>query len=95
MDEDLWCVYTPQGGAKIVMPVETEEDLGIHWSPEAQTRLERLPYFLQKMIKKRVEKSARESGHSLVTLALMEELRKKTFGNAAPIFDGGKFKGLQ
>lgn len=95
MDEDLWCIYTPKGGPKIVMPVEAEEDLGISWSEEAEIRLKRLPYFLQKMIRKRVEKSAKEMGVSLVTPALMEELRKKTFGNAAPIFQAGKFRGLE
>ena len=38
------------------------------------------------MVKKGVEKHARENGISTVTVELMEELRKKRFGNDAPVF---------
>ena len=38
------------------------------------------------MVKKGVEKHARENGITTVTIELMEELRKKRFGNDAPVF---------
>ena len=38
------------------------------------------------MVKKGVEKHAREHGIETVTIELMEELRKKRFGNDAPVF---------
>jgi hypothetical protein len=38
------------------------------------------------MVKKGVEKHAREKGIPLITIGLMEELRKKRFGNDAPVF---------
>ncbi|MBI3609992.1 MAG: radical SAM protein [Nitrospirae bacterium] len=91
MDEDIWCLYTPKGGMRIV-PME-EKETHLIWSKEAAERLSRLPYFLQKMIKGRVERHAREEGRSVVTLEFMENLRKKTFGNAAPIFKDGRFQG--
>jgi radical SAM protein with 4Fe4S-binding SPASM domain len=92
MDEDIWCLYTPKGGPRIV-PMK-EEEIHMIWSKEASERLTRLPFFLQKMIKGRVERRAREEGLSVITLEFMEDLRKKTFGNAAPIFKDGRFKGL-
>ena len=38
------------------------------------------------MVKKGVERHAREQGLTVVTVELMEELRKKRFGNDAPVF---------
>jgi hypothetical protein len=64
------------------------------WSEAAIERLNRLPFFLQKMVKQRVEKFAREQGAALVTPELMEALRKRTFGNETPVFDAGRFQGL-
>ncbi len=92
MDEDIWCLHTPKGGPRIV-PMK-EETIHMIWSKEAEERLSRLPFFIQKMIKGRVERRAREEGLSVITLEFMEDLRKKTFGNTAPIFKDGRFKGL-
>jgi radical SAM protein with 4Fe4S-binding SPASM domain len=92
MDADLWCLYTPKGGARIV-PLK-EETIHMIWSKEAAERLSRLPFFLQKMIKGRVERRAQEEGLTLITLEFMEALRKKTFGDAAPVFKDGRFQGL-
>ncbi|MBI3605243.1 MAG: radical SAM protein [Nitrospirae bacterium] len=94
MDEDLWCLYTPKGGAKII-PQAPLADLNLLWDERSHTRLSRLPFFLQKMIKGRVEVYVRQQGRSVVTLEDMEALRQKTFGNAKPVFDGGQFKGLE
>jgi AdoMet-dependent heme synthase len=92
LDEDIWCLYTPQGGPRIV-PLR-EEELNMIWSREAGERLSRLPFFLQKMIKGRVERRAREEGLEIITLEFMEDLRKKTFGGATPTFKDGRFQGL-
>ncbi|MBI1822676.1 MAG: PCP reductase family protein, partial [Nitrospirae bacterium] len=61
----------------------------------SHARLSRLPFFLQKMIKGRVEIFVRGKGRNLVTLEDMEELRQNTFGNTKPVFDAGQFKGLE
>ena len=92
MGEDLWCLYTPKGGPRI-MPLP-EREFHVSWSKEATDRLSRLPFFIQKMIKGRVEQRASEAGLTMITLEFMEDLRKKTFGNAAPIFRDGKFQGI-
>ena len=57
-----------------------------HGMRTSDARLNRIPYFLRAMVKKGVEKHARENNISLITIELMEELRKKRFGNDAPVF---------
>ena len=52
----------------------------------AETRLNRIPYFLRAMVKKGVERHAKEHDISIVTIELMEELRQKRFGNEKPVF---------
>lgn len=94
MDEDLWCLYKPKGGVRIE-PQSPGADLNLIWDGPSSTRLSRLPFFLQKMIKGRVEVYVRGQGRSFVTLEDMEELRRKTFGNASPVFEAGRFKGLE
>jgi radical SAM protein with 4Fe4S-binding SPASM domain len=94
LDEDLWCHYTPKGGAKILPMAEAFDGPPPPWSEAAIERLNRLPFFLQKMVKQRVEKFAREQGATAVTPELMEALRKRTFGNETPVFDMGRFQGL-
>ena len=86
MDEDEWCLYTPKGGEKIKVSFNTEEEVAVEWDKAAQTRLSRIPYFLRAMVKKGVEKHARENNISVITIELMEELRQKRFGNEKPVF---------
>ena len=86
LDEDQWCLYTPKGGEKIKVAFNVEEASVVQWDDAASLRLSRIPYFLRAMVKKGVEKHARENGITTVTIELMEELRKKRFGNDAPVF---------
>jgi hypothetical protein len=86
LDEDQWCLYTPKGGEKVRVAFNSEEAFTGTWEDAAQTRLGRIPYFLRAMVKKGVERHAREQGLTVVTVELMEELRKKRFGNDAPVF---------
>ena len=86
LDEDEWCLYTPKGGEKIQVAFNISEDSSITWDSAAQERLERIPYFLRAMVKKGVERHAMEQGIPTVTIELMEELRKKRFGNEKPVF---------
>jgi hypothetical protein len=87
LDEDQWCLYTPKGGEKIKVAFNTPEESEVAWDEASELRLSRIPYFLRAMVKKGVERHARENGIALVTIELMEELRKKRFGNDAPVFN--------
>lgn len=86
LDEDPWCLYTPKGGEKVRVAFNTPEDSGAVWDEAAQARLSRIPYFLRAMVKKGVERHARERDIPVITVELMEELRRKRFGNEAPVF---------
>jgi radical SAM protein with 4Fe4S-binding SPASM domain len=86
LDEDQWCLYTPKGGEKVQVAFNTPEAAEVAWDEAAQLRLSRIPYFLRAMVKKGVERHAREQGLATVTVDLMEELRKKRFGNDTPVF---------
>ena len=82
-----WCLYTPKGGEKIKVAFNTPEENPVAWDEDSEIRLSRIPYFLRAMVKKGVEKHARENRIPLITIELMEELRKKRFGNDAPVFN--------
>ena len=86
LDEDQWCLYTPKGGDKVKVAFNTTEEIEIPWDEASALRLSRIPYFLRAMVKKGVEKHAREHHVALITVELMEELRRKRFGNDTPVF---------
>ncbi|MCA9499996.1 MAG: radical SAM protein [Nitrospirales bacterium] len=86
MDEDEWCLYTPKGGDKIKVAFNVPEASSVEWEADAEERLSRIPYFLRAMVKKGVERHAAEQGIPVVTIDLMEELRKRRFGNEKPVF---------
>ena len=86
MDEDEWCLYTPKGGEKVQVAFNVTEPSSVEWEAAAEKRLSRIPYFLRAMVKKGVERHAVEQGISVVTIELMEELRKRRFGNEKPVF---------
>ncbi len=99
LDEDLWCQYVPRGGAKIgAAKMNNEEhddrpdDRNVEgkklWTKEAEERLNRLPFFLRGMIRGNVEKHAEEHGITEITPELMDELRRKRFGDNMPQMPG-------
>jgi radical SAM protein with 4Fe4S-binding SPASM domain len=96
LDEDWWCLYTPRGGERIKPLARSDGDGEVHliWTQEAGERLARLPYFLRDMIRGRVEWHAKKKGISLITVDLLEKLRKEAFGNVVPIFKHNRFRRL-
>jgi radical SAM protein with 4Fe4S-binding SPASM domain len=87
LDEDQWCLYMPKGREKVHVALNTEEAFTGTWEEAAHARLARIPYFLRAMVKKGVERYAREHGITVITVELMEELRKQRFGTARPVFN--------
>lgn len=83
MDEDPWCAYTPRGEA-IIQPLVEMSDVVVTWSEEAQKRLQRVPGFLRKMVRKRAETHVRELGENEVTPEHMAALASKRFANGFP-----------
>ncbi len=83
MDSDPYCAYVPQGKA-IIQPFEDEVDKSIQWQDDARYRLEKIPGFLQNMIKKRAEAYVLELGENLVKAEHLSTLASKRFGGNMP-----------
>lgn len=83
MDADPWCGHQPTGQA-IIQPLLEQQNNSVAWSAEAAQRLERVPGFLRKMVRKRAESYVQELGESLVTPAHMSTLAAKRFGDNFP-----------
>ena len=52
-------------------------DVPIQWTPEAEQRLKRAPFFLRGMVRRLSEKKARELGITLITEAVLEQFKEK------------------
>ncbi len=83
MDADPWCSHTPSGIA-MIEPLVVENNSPVTWSPEAEKRLERVPGFLRKMVRKRAEAHVAELGENLVTTEHMATLAARRFGDKFP-----------
>ncbi|MBG7600957.1 MAG: radical SAM protein [Gammaproteobacteria bacterium] len=83
MDADPWCSHYPTG-KPIIQPLVEQHDTTIAWSAEAQKRLERVPGFLRKMVRKRAEAHVLELGENQVTSKHMATLAARRFGDNFP-----------
>ena len=52
----------------------------LQWSPDAQERLDKLPSFVQPMVKSSVETYARKNGYTTVTLQVMDDSKNSSNG---------------
>ncbi|MEN8129545.1 MAG: radical SAM protein [Pseudomonadota bacterium] len=83
MDADPWCYYLPQGGA-VIQPLRQDELKEIHWTPEAEARLTRVPSFLRHMVKRRAEAYVTELGAQQITPEHLATLYSRRFGSGGP-----------
>ncbi|MBI3155738.1 MAG: radical SAM protein [Burkholderiales bacterium] len=82
MDTDPWCVHAPDGSA-VIEPLRDQPG-AVAWSEAAQARLERVPPFLRKMVRKRAEDHVRGLGEDLVTPEHLATLSARRFGAEPP-----------
>lgn len=86
--EDPSCVYQPgkHGKEKIAISAErfygasASSDEGLPWTEEAEEKIRAVPYFARGMVKLAVESAAKKRGMELITVSLLEELRKNMAG---------------
>ena len=83
MDSDPVCVYQPHGGPAIE-PLSDDVYGEISWSTQAEQRLDRIPGFLRRMVKKRAEAYVSELGLKCVMPEHLHELAAKRFGSSGP-----------
>ncbi|MBI4408808.1 MAG: radical SAM protein [Gemmatimonadetes bacterium] len=92
--EDASCAYEPDGARPVVgrqraVTYGMSAPPTLAWAPEARQRLERIPSFVRGVVTARVEAFARERGHTEITAALMDEVRRSLpvdFSKRAPFF---------
>ena len=82
MDGDNFCTYVSQGGT-IIQPLEDLQK-SVSWSPEANKRLQRIPSFIRRMVKKRAETYVAEQGEYEVTTNHLSTLSARRFGGKLP-----------
>jgi len=81
--EDPACGYEPgaHGGTPIELPAEITFGLSVdpelQWEPAARERLQAIPSFARGMVVKAVEAYARGRGETLITQALLADVRAK------------------
>ncbi|WP_146066842.1 radical SAM/SPASM domain-containing protein [Candidatus Venteria ishoeyi] len=78
MDEDNFCAYVPQGGSMI--QALSDDAYKVTWSEQAHSRLQHVPKFLRKMVKKRAEAYVAEQGETEVTTTHLSILSARRFG---------------
>lgn len=55
-------------------------DLAIQWDEEALKRIEKIPSFVRKMAKSKIEKAAIEAGEERVTVEFLDANKSKLMG---------------
>jgi len=58
------------------------------WSPEADDALKKVPFFVRKKVRARVEKEAREAGRQVVTLADVKATQARYLKNMSSEIKG-------
>jgi AdoMet-dependent heme synthase len=92
--EDPSCTYEPSGELPLVERLRpatygAPARPALRWSPEAETRLQRIPSFVRGVVVQRLEQFARERGHDEITIELMAEVRRAMpvdFSKRLPFF---------
>ena len=81
MGEDPWCDYKPEEGEKEASLKETGP---LVWDEAAEERLKKVPVFLRGMVKKGLERYAKEKGLTRITPEIMQEMRSRVGGGHGP-----------
>ena len=92
MDGDNFCTYVPPENTTIIQPLINLHQT-ISWSTEAETRLQRIPRFIRKMVKKRAETYVAEQGEFEVTAEHLSTLSARRFGGKNPFKKHKKERG--
>ncbi|HDK38013.1 MAG TPA: radical SAM protein [Thiolapillus brandeum] len=84
MDADPWCGHMPSNKA-IIQPLVEQNSNEITWTDEANRRLQCIPGFLRKMVRKRAEAHVQELGETTVTTEHLNTLAANRFGDNFPM----------
>ena len=78
MAEDPSCAYTPTGGQVIaVASQDPAVDEDVHWTDDALQHLERIPIFLRRIVKRKLEQEAKAQDIPIITTDMMKRMRRR------------------
>ncbi len=80
LDSDPNCAWQPVG-IDVIQPCRQQN---LKWSDDALARLERIPAFVRKMVRRRAEQYVRETGATEVTTDHLSHLAARRFGGHGP-----------
>jgi radical SAM protein with 4Fe4S-binding SPASM domain len=83
MASDTLCDFEPQG-KPLITNLPESATASISWDHVALTRLNKIPGFIRKMVKRRAEAYVLEREESIVEVHHLEELTARRFGNNKP-----------
>ncbi len=90
---DPACAYEPTGDRPLVaapaMSYGGAPRAEMQWAPDAEQRMRRIPSFVRGVVVQRVEAYARREGYEMITVELLQEVRKKMpvdFSKRLPFF---------
>jgi radical SAM protein with 4Fe4S-binding SPASM domain len=91
------CAYEPTGDVAMVMPAApltygAPAAATLPWDDDARARMQRVPSFVRGVVTARIERFARERGHTRVSTEVIDEVRRSMpidFSKRRPFFLGG------
>jgi radical SAM protein with 4Fe4S-binding SPASM domain len=94
MGPDDSCAYEPTGSVPLIESMAAvsygaREEMTLAWSEGARERMQRIPSFVRAVVSKRVEDYAKRNGETLITEALLDDVRKDMpvdFSKKLPFF---------
>ncbi len=80
---DPWCRFEPDQSLVDAAAAASRDVLPV-WTEEASARIEHVPSFLRGRVRRSAEAYAQEKGLPEVTVDVLQHLRQRAFGGAAP-----------
>ena len=71
--EDPWCTYIPGTDE----PQRSLPEVTMIWTPEAEARMKKVPFFVRRMVRSAVEAFARRQGAATITPDLLQKARQR------------------
>ncbi len=77
LGEDPWCTYVPGTDPSPKRKRGEREQTVLTWTADAEVRIEKVPFFVRRMVRSAVEAAARREGLTEVTVEVLDKARRR------------------